>query len=245
MFFFPSHPKLTPFLVFFLCSFPLHSQQQEIAWGTSFDFENVLTSDGSALLLSEFSIELGTFGIFEPDATNLDEWLDNWKVFDAIPPDRPDSNGVFEVGATPTASFGSSATLFTDRTSSSIDAAGNSFNSGEQAYVFVRNGDAPEGETEWLLYTSESRPDWVFPGAFDQELQWFLSDVDEVIWGAVNGGGANGELIGGGSFTDDTEDFYIRSQGFTAVPEPGTPFFFSLALSCLLWRREKGRSRSV
>ena len=245
MFFFSRSTRLVSSLGFVLCSSPLYSQQQEIAWGTSLEFGNVLTSDGGALTFPEFSFELGTFGSsFTPDENNLDQWLDNWKVFDAISPESPDGGDGIAYGPPGTAFFGSAATLFTDRTSSSDDAlAGSLFSPGEQAYVFVRNGDVPEGETEWLLYTSESQPDWAFPGAFGEELQWFLADVDEVIWGAVNGGGANGELIGGGSFTDDTEEFYIRSQGFfEPVPEPGTPIFFSLALSCFILRRGSRRS---
>lgn len=231
-----------------LTLFPLdlHSQQttQGIGFGSSFDFENVITSDGSALLLADFSFELGSFGAFEPTADNLDEWVDNWKVFDAISPNSPDGGDAFFAGTSPTAIFGSAAELRDDRTSSSDDALPTStFNAGEQGYVFVRNGDTPEVGTEWLLYTSLEEPAWLFPGSFSEELQWFLSNVDEVVWGAVN----DGDVIGGGSFTDGTSEFAIRSHGFEAVagekvPEVSTATFCLFALSSLFWRR---RSRQA
>lgn len=225
-----------------LAPISLYSQQQEIVWGSDLVFGNVITSDGSALLLADFSFELGTFDGFVPTEDNTDQWVGNWKVFDAITPNSPDGGDGFIAGTPPTAFFGSTATLFSDRTSSSDDALPTSlFNAGEQAYVFIRNGDNPVPGTEWLLYTSQSHPSWIFPGGFAEELQWYLDDVDEVIWGAVNG-----NLIGEGSHTDTSTDFYIRSHGFetTGVPEPSVPLSCSLALSLLIWRRRARKALS-
>lgn len=228
------------FLALLLCVSQVAQGQstQQIIWGTDLTPAPVITSDGSALLLTEYTIELGSFGSsFTPTADNITEWVGNWKVFDAVTPETPDGDG-FIASGTNDAFFGSSALLNEDRTSSSVDQTKDAtFGAGEQGYVFIRNSDVPEGEAEWLLYTSRSNPEWVFPGPFSEELFWFLPDVDEVVWGAVNG-----DLIGDGSFTDTSDDFQVRTHGFlTSIPEPSVTGLLGLVvlLACSHRKRSK------
>lgn len=121
--------------------------------------------------------------------------------------------------------------LQSDQTSSSEDANGvDTFLAGQQAYVFIRNGDNPEPGTEWLLYTSESGEDWEYPAVSGGQpatpLSWFAGEADSAVWGAVNGAsGPNGE------HTDTSTDF---------VPEPSSTLLVGLG-SLLLLRRQRSQ----
>jgi hypothetical protein len=58
-------------------------QGQTIYWGSSF-MDNLFDSQGDPLT-ADFRFEIGTFGSsFVPDDTNLDQWLNNWKVLDRV-----------------------------------------------------------------------------------------------------------------------------------------------------------------
>ena len=225
-------PKSFAFLFIGLCT--SHGQTtQTIVWGTEPGSGSVITSNGDALSLSSHSIELGSFGGFIPTADNASEWVANWEVFDAVTPETPDGDGFANEG-TPDAFFGGVATLDGDGRSSSVDALSTSSFGGEQGYVFIRNSDTPDGEAEWLLYTSGS---WIFPGAgFSEELLWFNPDVDEVVFGAVNGGA----VVGEGIFTDSSKDFSVRMHSFLTVPEPSALGLLGLGLLGMSYRRKRG-----
>ncbi|GHC41366.1 PEP-CTERM sorting domain-containing protein [Roseibacillus persicicus] len=212
----------------------LAQSSQIIVWGSELKFGNVLTSSGGGVTLAEFSIELGSFGSFAPTPENTTEWMSHWKVFDAITVEDDPSNDAFITGEGNSALYGGRADLSEERTSDSEDAnPSDTFVAGEQAYVFVRNADVPGAGTEWLLYTSRAHPDWNFPGGFAEELQWYLPDADEAVWGAING-----TTIGGGSYTDDTEEFYFRTHTFQTVPEPASGGLFAVA-GLILARRSR------
>ena len=70
-----SLPSLTTLLV--ATSSGLFGQSSlQIDWSTPLTLAPIVTSDGSALSLSEFSIELGGFANgFVPTSANIDEWV--------------------------------------------------------------------------------------------------------------------------------------------------------------------------
>ncbi|MGJ8726604.1 MAG: PEP-CTERM sorting domain-containing protein [Roseibacillus sp.] len=213
----------------------LGQSTQVIVWGSELKFGNVLTSDGGAITLDEYKFELGSFGGFVPTTDNTDDWLMHWKIFDAITVDDTPDNDAFIAGEGSTAIFGGRADLSSARTSNSEDAdPTDTFSAGEQAYVFVRSGDLPEGDAEWLLYTSESVPDWGFPGSFAEELQWYLPDAETVVWGAINN-----NMIGGGNSTGGAEEFYLQTHSFESVPEPSSVLYFVSVGSLLIIRRKR------
>lgn len=208
---------------------------QPIVWGSNLSPGQVITSDGGAITLAEYTFELGSFGDFEPTDTNTSEWITHWKVFDAITQSDVDPRDGLANSGGASSFFAGNASLNQNRTSDSEDALADvTFGTGEQAYVFVRNGDTPEFGNEWLLYTSEIESEWAFPGGFSEHLIWSLGDADTVIWGAVND-----TNVGAGEFTDTSSDFFIRTQGFASVPEPSTACLFGLAafFACLRKRR--------
>lgn len=217
------------------CASALGQSTQIIVWGSELKFGNVITSDGGAVTLDEFQIELGSFGGFIPTSVNTGEWMMHWKVFDAITTTDTPDNDAFIAGEGNTAIYGGRADLRTNRTSDSEDANPiGTFVAGEQAYVFVRNGDVPGANTEWLLYTSQGGPDWNFPGGFAEELQWYLPDAETAVWGAINS-----STIGAGSFTDDTKDFYFRTHTFETVPEPSSVWLLAATGLLLATRRQR------
>lgn len=207
----------------------VHAQQVQIDWGSAAIYQKMITSDGAVVSASEFSVELGGFsGGFVPTASNFDEWIEHWMVFDAITDPDPDTNGPggttadgFLSGSGTDARFVGTGHLLSDQTSASEDGNGtDTFASGLQAYVFIRNSDTPDEDAEWLLYTSTTGNDWEFPTATGGQTTfpetWFVSEADTAVWGGVHG-----TINGGGEHTDMSTDFILRTHSFAVVPEPG------------------------
>ena len=223
---------------------PLTVQAQapvQINWGTATVVQDLITSDGSAVSASEFKIELGGFvGGFVPTNANIEDWVSNWQVFDAITTPDTDPSDAFIAGSGTSSRFVGSDFLAPGQTSLSADSNGvDIFGAGEQAYVFIRNSDTTDVGSEWLLYTSQEGNDWVFPAAQLQfSPMFFVSDVDEVLFGSVNG-----DLIGEGVFTDSSSDFVLRTHTFgVAVPEPTTGILLLGSTLGLLLRRKRLQS---
>lgn len=159
--------------------------------------DKIITSDGSAISLAEFTIELGGFaGGFIPTEANVEQWVSNWQVFDAVTDPDTDTSGprgetadVFESGpGTTDGRFVGTGFLEVDQTSSSEDANGvDAFGPNQQAYVFIRNSDSTDELAEWLLYTSQSSDDWEYPtvtgGQTEMPSSWFLGEADTAILG--------------------------------------------------------------
>ncbi|MDP0490081.1 MAG: hypothetical protein Q7Q71_03395 [Verrucomicrobiota bacterium JB023] len=220
-----------------------------IEWGSSLVSEKIITSDGSAVTLDEFSFELGGFaGGFVPTAENINEWLDNWQVFDAITENDPDRNGTDQSGQPASADFfipggGTDARFVAadllDGNQNSLSADSNgtdTFGPGQQAYVFIRNSETTTAGSEWLLYTSEAGEVWEYPtvtsGQTQVPLTWYVAEADEAIWGGVNG-----STLGGGEFSDSSSDFVLRTHTF--IPEPSVALFSALSGLLLLVRRSR------
>lgn len=230
---------------------PLTAQEFQIDWGTSAVNERIITSSGGAVSISEFSIELGGFGNgFVPTQANVGQWVNNWQVFDAITEPDSDTSGpdnsradFFVNGAGTDARFVGTGFLQANQTSNSEDSNGSdTFGPNQQAYVFIRNSDTPDGNAEWLLYTSESGNDWEYPsvggGQPETPGSFFLADVDNVLWGAANSGNNRDQrFTGGGVHSDMSDDFVLRTHSFAAVPEPSSLLLLLCGTAGLLRRR--------
>ena len=215
----------------------------QIDWVSNIGNQPIITSDGSAATLSEFSFELGGFANgFVPTSSNIDQWVANWQVFDAITEGDSDSNDIFN---TSTASFAGTGFLNVDQTSLSEDSNGiDTFGPGQQAYIFVRNmDDILNPDTEFLLFTSQEGVDFEFPEVSGQQQQpnllFNVGEVDTVLFGSVNPDPTdpNNVIVGDGFFTDTSTDFLLRTQSL--IPEPSTSLLFLGAGLSLLVRRRK------
>ncbi|MDP0491606.1 MAG: PEP-CTERM sorting domain-containing protein [Verrucomicrobiota bacterium JB023] len=229
-----------PFYILPLLTSVAYGQQLQIDWGTSAVNQKIITSDGFGISLNEFSIELGGFADgFIPTESNVDDWVANWQVFDAVTSGDSDSSDNFAslgIGSTQ-ARFVGSDLLESGQTSASADSNGtDTFGPAQQAYVFIRNVDTPGPDAEWSLYTRTSDDAWVYPtvtgGQPATPLSWYLSQADTAVWGSVNG-----TIDGGGLHSDSSVDFVIRTHTF--VPEPGSALLVLLASGCLAMRRRR------
>ena len=221
----------------------------QIDWSTPLTLAPIVTSDGFALSLSEFSIELGGFANgFVPTSANIDEWVSNWRVFDAITDSEPPLESDSDVKNADIFVTDGSNSRFAGTGSLGVDNNGNQFSLSEdgngidtfgpdqQAYVFIRNmDDTLNPDTEFLLYTSETGLAFEFPnvtgGQADTNLVFGLDEVDTVLFGSANA------IVGDGSFTDTSTDFILRTH--TVVPEPSTSLLLLGAGLGLLVRRRK------
>ncbi len=193
----------------------LSADGRTIQWGGSV-FDVNLQSDGSDVT-STFQFQLGTFGSdFQPSAVNiLDDsgtnlWASNWHVFDES--DYNEAAGFFS--------------------SSEVVIDNGVFGSGDQAYIWIYNDQNPGPESEWALLTSSS---WQIPEADAQApaLEWRVSDVDTVIYGAANG------VIGAGERTVNPGNFDIQTFSFAPVPEPNALFMWMIGMLYLGGRRRR------
>ncbi len=197
----------------------LQAQIFAVTWGTGTRFEQLITSDGSPLTPNDFSFELGGFtNGFVPTAANIDEWVENWHVFDAITSPDADTSDGFIQGAAGSRFVGNASLNMQISTSEDAD-LNFAFTPGTQAYVFIRNSDTPTFGSEWLLYTSEQGIDWEFPAVsgLSFSVNWFAGDnepelAEQVVWGGINGVNVNDGSAG--EFTDTSTDFLLRTHTF-------------------------------
>ena len=187
------------------------------------------TSSG-VLLDDTFSFELGTFANgFTPDASNLDQWRSNWKLFDkAVAGDGWNSGAGF---------LSSSATLNANGTSTSSYASlGTTFSQNEQAYVWIYNNlDVHEG-SEWALVTGTTPgidSNWQMPAPSDQttgDLQWRFDNADTRVLGGLN------DIRGPGTYTNEPPAYQLQTS---AIPEPSSALL--LTSLALLTRRRRSK----
>ena len=205
-----------------------------IEWSSATIAQTITDSDGNAINAADYAIELGGFGNgFVPTGDNIDEWVSNWQVFDAVTTPDDDVGDIFVSGSGTDARFAGADFLDVDQTSLSLDGNGTDiFSAGLQAYVFIRNSDVTGPDSEWLLYTSQEGVDWEFPAVAGSQLQqplnFSLGEADEFLFGAGNGVVGPGE-VGPNAPTD----FALRTHTF--VPEPSTPLLLlasALGLAC-------------
>lgn len=227
----------------------------EITWSSSLLDQRMILSDGLSLesgTSDPVIMEIGSFGSFIPTAENMHEWMDHWKIFDAITPGDSDSSDAFSTNSLDDTygRYSGGAELTGGQLSTSEDAAFHNpdatFSGNEQAYVFMRTSDDYAGGSQWLLFTSSGDSDgtglgdaiWQFPdtgdGAPDFSQVWTLDQADTAIVGAINGGSTNGGDTGAGSFTDSSTNFALRLH---AVPEPESALLILISTVAVARRR--------
>jgi hypothetical protein len=208
-----------------------HARAASLSWSS--ELASVLRDSDGVALDSSFYMQLGFFdSSFTPTASNTEEWMSNWKVFD-------------EANVTD-GSFDPVNGYFT-RESIQIDSSGQSLSTyadlgvfaGKEAYLWVRNSDdSGLTTTEWLLVRASS---WVFP-TYDpnnccpaEPEQWSVSDLasetSTPIWGA------QGSLTGGGIYTTTSGSYTL--QTFTFIPEPSSALLAAIGTAFVLLRRRR------
>lgn len=220
-------------LAFVLLVMSTPVQSRTIEWGSAVG-DTILRSNGLALDDS-FTFELGTFGLFIPDQSNLHLWQANWKVFDRAV--APALNGWDSA----LGFFDGVATLETDGTSSNAPPLPSfTFAEGEQAYIWVYNGFNIDSLTEWALVTNNALDgnaldDWTMPAHADQTglpLEWRLSNATRVPFGGLN------DLEGPGDYSVTPPAFDLQTH---AVPEPASALLVGIAGLFSLFRRRSRR----
>jgi hypothetical protein len=206
-----------------------------INWGNSPD-DTLLTSTGAALDDS-FTFEVGSFGSFLPDQSNLSQWAANWKVFDRATA----VDGTWNSGAS---WFSSSADVLaapfplTDGISSKAPPLPTfTFASGEQGYIWVYNTqNLTPGVSEWALVTNDQLANaWAFPSPSDHgttPLEWRLINSSTVIFGGLN------DVQGPGEYTPPGVNYELQTH---VIPEPSGALMIAL-VGVLLRLRRKGRT---
>lgn len=210
-----------------------------INWGTSV---GALLYDSDGVKLDDsFSFDLGTFGSFVPDATNLSEWGLHWKPFDRAT--APSSSGWNSAAGY----LASSANHESDGTSSeSPPLPAFTFSKDEQAYLWAYDTLTYGDGVEWALITNNasdgsSTGDWLMPDPADplsQPLEWRISTslslstrATTVVFGGLN------DVQGAGDYVAPAGTFALQTHA-VAVPEPGGAWLMlSVALVALGRRR--------
>lgn len=174
-----------------------------------------------------FEFELGAFNIgFIPDANNMEDWDLNWKTFDS-------------------ASYNQTFGYFTSTVHVISDLSGNVLSSnpnastgnfaGLLAYLWIRKGDIPAGNTEWLLVRANN---WTFPlTAGDccdtSVIEWSVSDLTPTNTPLY---GKQGGVTGPGSYGYNSTSG-LQTHSF--VPEPSTALLSMIACAVTLLRRRR------
>ena len=198
-------------------------QARTIAWGTETD--SILIDSNGTTLDADYTFELGTFGTFVPTATNMDQWLTNWKVFDrAVAP--TDYNVEFGW-------VSNSATLEADMTSSRSDLPQHTFNVGEQAYIMVYDSLAlGQANTEVALVTDST---WLMPTSDTHSpdtRDWRINAAGNAVYGGLN------DVQGPGAHSANPTAFVLQTHTTAApVPEPSSAMLLTLA--GLMMRRRR------
>ena len=208
-----------------------------IEWGSEV-FANGLSSTGGSV--AGFNFELGTFGTFIPDETNMPLWRDSWKLLDST------------TYNTTTKLFTDTATLVYNSSNSTWSPSAvdvpppappqlpNQFAEGEQVYIWVYNNTNMDATTEWGVYTRTGsvdplNPNWVLPAGPGSQtalpLFMFTADANATPFGGTP------NVTGPGEFTPPVGVFSFQTHSF--VPEPGSVFMLALAGSMCLVRRRK------
>jgi hypothetical protein len=208
------------------------AEANSIEWGSE-AFGTGLTSTGGSV--TGFTFELGTFGSFIPDESNLPLWRDSWKLLDST--SYNPTTKVFTDTATLVYDLGSSTW---SPSSADVTPPSNQFAEGEQVYIWVYNNTNMDATTEWGVYTRKNstdplNPDWVLPTGPGSQTAlpqfMFTPDVNNTPFGGTP------TSTGLGEFTPPSSSFSFQTHSF--IPEPSSIFLLGIACSMGLVRRRK------
>jgi hypothetical protein len=194
----------------------------------------LIDSDGDAID-DNFKFELGAFALnFDPNESNVGEWLTHWRVFDRL---------IYD----PAFFFSnSSTTILENVTSASEFASDPNFSFSKlEAYIWVRKGEKLVPGSEWFLARAET---WTFP-----EFGGDCCDTEFIEWSATDLTPASGEIPGDvplwglqknvsggeGVFSFTVGPSFDGIQTHTFIPEPSSALLTLLAGSGLLLRRRR------
>lgn len=207
----------------------VHSQT--LIWGSpqSPDFTSRLTNSNGFVLDDTYVFEIGSFdNSFNPTASNAADWSTNWRAFDAASFAEGTYNPV-------TGYVTATADMNPFGFSNSPQATSGTFSfAGLEAYLWVKNSNAPGPNTEWALVRAGS---WTFPAADPLccpsalPVVWSVSDLTN----EVPVFGSQGGLEGGGERTVLSPTSYV--QTYTFVPEPSAALLMGMAALLLTRRR--------
>ena len=210
-----------------------------VSWGSS-ALSNIVDSSGVLLDGASYTFELGVFinpsdpsalDPFTPDETNMEQWAENWAVFDLA---------AYEVITEMFGTFGQfsgEAGILGDGRSNYEFADPSLSFVGRQAYIWVYNTDAPSSGTEWFLAKA---PAWIFPeGSGDLSpgtpVDWRLPDLgtESPVWGSQLGN------IGAGGYEVTSNSFELQTFTATVVPEPSSAMLLGMGVCGLAFRRKR------
>jgi hypothetical protein len=224
-------------ITFFLLLLILHTNAYatRINWGSGFG-DDLFDSSGNPLS-SSYTFELGTFGSFNANQTNLNDWAANWKPIGIA----NTSNGLWMPGdqyvsAVTTVNTDGSTDQFPSTAPLDIVAAGS------QIFLWVYNTKTiNQSTTEWALLTNgfDANPanDWLKPDASSSNTQpdvtWIFDQATTVVFGGLN------NIQGPGNFSNTPSTFTIQTH---IVPEPGSLALLLIASLPALTRRRRRKA---
>ena len=210
------------------------AQADSIEWGGK-AFGDPVNSQGS-LLDTSYHFELGTFGAFIPDESNIPLWRSNWKLLDST-----GYNPVTKLFTdTATLTFNSGTSQWSPSVAD-VPAPSATFAEGEQVYIWIYNNTAMDATTEWGVFTRTASLDpknanWVLPSGPGNQTVFpqfmFTPDINSSPFGGTP------STTGGGYYVPPSGSFSYQTHSF--VPEPGSTLMLGLTgMLSVLRRRRK------
>jgi hypothetical protein len=218
-------PRISILAAVVVAASSLHCQSQTLNWGAPIG-ELLIDSNGDAIDDS-FVFELGAFALdFDPQSSNVGDWLTHWRVFDAL------TYGIVEgFGFTTSTTF-----ILNNVTSGSPHATDPLFSfAGLDAYIWIRKGDDPVPGSEWFLARATN---WAFPlvggdCCATNTIQWSVSDLGP---GEVPEWGRQNDVPGPGTRGQNDEINGLQTHTFP-IPEPSSALLAIFSGFGLLLRR--------
>jgi hypothetical protein len=218
-------PKVPVLAAVFVAFSTLQIHAQTLNWGVPVG-EVLKDSNGDAID-DTYVFELGAFALnFDPQESNVGEWLTHWRVFDSL---VYDTNFGFTT---------SSVFILSDVKSNSTrpGVSTQSF-AGLNAFIWVRKGDQPVAGSEWFVGRAI---DWTFPTTADPccppstTKEWSVSDLgpgEMPEWGRQNNVTGPGVSI----FTGTLNGL----QTHTFIPEPSSSLLLIFGTAGLVLVRRR------